>query len=114
MEFLIFVFSLLFIFLGIQVWFLWRDINKDDFKINTIINDSFFKKNSISIFFFAVFYIAHEIFEGANISNALIYLELMELLGIISIVLFSYFWYLALRSSMPKRSLPIELAEFTR
>lgn len=113
-EFLIFVLYLVFVFLAIQIWFLWKDINKDDFKINKIINESFFKQNCIYIFSFTVFFMGHQILEEANLADAMIYLEVMELLGFFSIVLFAYNWYLTLRSMAPKKSLPYELTEFTR
>ena len=111
---MIFVLYLLFVFLAIQIWFLWKDINKDDFKINSIFNESFFKKNCIYIFSFTFFFMGPKILEGANLAGVMIYLELMDLLGFFSIVLFVYNWYLALRSMAPKKSLPYELTEFTR
>ncbi len=114
MEFLILLLYLLFVFLAIQIWLLWKDINKDDLKLNSIINESFFKKNYIYTFSFTLFLMGHEILEGANLADAIIYLEIMELLGIFSIVLFAYNWYFMLKSIAPKRSLPYELTEFTR
>ena len=113
-ELMIFALYMVFIFLAIQIWFLWKDINKDDFKINTIINESFFKKNCIYVFSFTFFFMGHKILEGANLAGVMIYLEVMELLGFFTIVLFTYNWYLMLRSMAPKKSLPYELTEFTR
>ena len=56
----------------------------------------------------------HEILEGANLADAMIYFEVMELLGFFSIVLFVFNWYLTLRSIATKKSLPYELTEFTK
>lgn len=56
----------------------------------------------------------HEILEGANLANAMLFLEVMELLGFLSIVLFAFNWYLTLRSMVPKKSLPYELTELSR
>jgi hypothetical protein len=56
----------------------------------------------------------HKILEGANLAGMMIYLELIELLGFFSIVLFVYNWYLVLRSMAHKKSLPYELTEFIR
>lgn len=113
-EFIIFALYLTFIYLAIQIWFLWKDVNKNDFKINTFINESFFKKNCIYVFSFSVFFMGHEILEGASIANAMIYFELLEMLGFISIVLFAHDWYLVLKLSVNKKSHPHELPEFTR
>lgn len=113
-EFIIFVLYMVFIFLSIQIWFLWKDLNKDDLKINTFINESFFKKNCIYVFSFTVFFMGHEILEGTGLPNAMIYFELLEMLGSMCIVLFAYDWYSVLRLSVDKKYLPHELPEFTR
>lgn len=105
---------MVFIFLSVQIWFLWKDLNKDEFKINTLINESFFKKSCAYVFSFSIFFMGHEILEGTNIPNAFIYFELLELLAFACIVLFAYDWYCALRLSVHKKSLPHELTEFIR
>jgi hypothetical protein len=112
-EFIMFSLYLVFIFLAIQIWFLWKDLNKDDFKIK-FINESFFNKNCIYVFSFSIFFIGPEILEGADLANAMIYFEFMKMMGFFCIVMFSYDWYSALRSSAPKKSLPYELTNFTR
>ncbi|VVB91299.1 Uncharacterised protein [uncultured archaeon] len=113
-EFMIFALYLVFIFLAIQIWLLWKDLNKDDFKLNTFINESFFRKNCIYIFSFTVFFMSHELIEGTRIADAIIYFEMLEMFGIFCLVLFAYDWYIVLRVSAPKKSLPYELTEFTR
>lgn len=113
-EFIIFALYLTFIYLAIQIWFLWKDINKNDFKVNSFINESFFKKNCIYVFSFTVFFMGHEILEGTGIPYAMIYFEVLEMLGFIFIVLFAYDWYSVLRLSITKKQLPHELPEFSR
>ena len=113
-EFIIFALYLTFIYFAIQIWFLWKDVIKDEFKINTFINESFFKRNCIYVFSFTVFFMGHKIIQGAGIANALIYIELLEMLGFISIVLFAYDWYSVLRLSINKKYLPHELPEFSK
>lgn len=113
-EFLIFSLYLVFIFLSIQIWFLWKDVNKDEFKINAFINESFFKKNCIYVFSFSVFFMGHEILEGTSLPNAFIYFELLEMMGFGCIVLFAYDWYSALRLSVHKKTHPHELPEFIK
>jgi len=113
-EFIIFALYLTFIYLAIQIWLLWKDVNKDDFKINTIINESFFKKNCIYVFSFSIFFMGRQIFEGVSIDYARIYFILLEMLGFICIVLFAYDWYSVLRLSVNKKLHPHELPEFMR
>jgi hypothetical protein len=112
-EFIIFALYMTFIYLAIQIWFLWKEVNKEDFKINTFMNESFFKKNCIYVFSFSVFFMGHEIIEETSI-YAMIYFELLEMLGFIFIVLFAYDWYSVLRLSINKKSHPHELPEFSR
>jgi hypothetical protein len=113
-EIMIFAMYMVFIFLSIQIWFLWRDLNKDEFKINIFINESFFKKNCIYVFSFSVFFMLHETIEGTSLTNATIYFEVLELLGFTCIVLFAHDWYSALRLSVHKKTVPHKLSEFTR
>ena len=113
-EYVIFSLYLFFIFLSVQIWFIWKDINKEDFKINTFINESFFKKSCIYVFSFCVFFMGHEILEETSIAYAMLYFELLEMLGFICIVLFAYDWYSVLRLSINKKFLPHELPEFAR
>lgn len=113
-EFIIFSLYLIFIFLSIQIWFLWKDIDKKELEIKTFINESFFKKNCIYVFAFSIFFMIHEFLEGTTLPNATIYFEFFEMLGFISIVLFAYDWYTVLKTSAHKKSLPQELTNFTK
>lgn len=110
-EFVIFICYLFFIVLIIQIWFLWNDLDKNKFKVN-IVSDSFFKRICIYVFFASIFFIIHEIIEGTSLPNAAVYFELFEMLAFISLVLFTYEWYIVLKLSA-KRSLPQELLNFT-
>ncbi len=105
---------MVFIFLSVQIWFLWKDLNKGEFKINTLINESFFKKSCVYVFSFSIFFMGHEILEGTTIPNALIYFKLLKLLEFACIVLFAYDWYSVLRLSVHKKALPYEFTQFTR
>ncbi len=113
-EFIIFALYLTFIYFAIQIWFLWKDVIKDEFKINTFINESFFRRNCIYVFSFTVFFMGHKVIEGTGITNVIIYTELLEMLGFICFVLFAYDWYLVLRSSINKKYRPHELPEFSK
>ncbi len=113
-EFIIFAMYLTFIYFAIQIWFLWKDVIRDEFNINTFINESFFRRNCIYVFSFTVFFMGHKIIQGISIANAMIYIELLEMLGFICFVLFAYDWYSVLRSSKNKKYLPHELPEFSK
>lgn len=112
-EFIIFTLYLMFIFFAIQIWFLWKDLKKDDLQLNTLVDESFFKKNCIYVFLFTLFFTGHEIIEGLSFTNSFIYYEFIEMLGFICIVLFAHSWYNALRSSVGKKVLPYELTSPT-
>ncbi len=114
LEFVIFSLYLVFVFLAIQIWFLWKDLDKDELKLNVFINESFFKKNCIYVFSFSVFFMIHEFLEGSGLPNSMIYFEFLEMLGFFCIVLFAYDWYVVLRSSVIKKPLPLELTDFTK
>ena len=113
-EFVIFSLYLIFIFLSIQIWFLWKDIDKEKLQIKTFVNEPFFKRNCIYVLFFTIFFIIHEFIEGTNIPNAVIYFEFFEMLGFISIALFSYEWYAMVKTCAYKKSLPQELTNLTK
>ncbi len=113
MEFLIFSSYLILIFLSIQIWFMWKDIDKNELEIKTFINESFFKKNCFYVFSFSIFFMIPEFFEGEGAPNS-IFFEVFEMLGFMSIVLFAYDWYNVLKTCASKKSLPLELTDFTR
>ncbi|MCX9010331.1 MAG: hypothetical protein OIN66_04325 [Candidatus Methanoperedens sp.] len=113
-ELILFSLYLVFIFLSIQIWLLWRDINKNELDVKIFVSESFFKKNCLYVLSFSVFFMIHEVIEGTSLPNAMIYFEFFEMLGFISVVLFSYDWYLVLKTSTSKKSLPQEFTDFTR
>ncbi len=98
---------LIFIFLSVQIWFLWKDIDKKESKIKSFFNDAFFKKNCIYVYSFSAYFIANVFFQGTNIPAS--YLKALELLAFICLVLFAYDWYSMLGTCRHKRHLPQEL-----
>ncbi len=113
-EFILFSSYLIFIFLVIQIWLLWKDIEKKELVLKSFINESFFKKNCASVFSFSIFFMVHEILEGLNFPNAIIYFEFFEMLALIFLVLFAYNWYVVLKTCAHKKSPLAELTSFTR
>ncbi len=104
-EFFMFTLYLLFIFILAQIWFLWKDVEKNETFFRSIVNESFFKKNCIYIFFISTLFMTHEFFEGMNIPGTMIYFEILELFAVIILVVFAYNWYIILKSCVPKKSI---------
>lgn len=103
-EFLMFSSYLIFIFLLAQIWFLWKDVDKNELVLKSLVKESFFKKNCIYIFLFSTFFMAHEFFEGLSTSGTMVFFEFLDMMGMIILVLFAYTWYIALKSCVPKKS----------
>ncbi len=114
LEFSIFALYLILIFLFIQIWFSWKDIDKKELMLKSIVNESFFRKNCAYIFSFSILSLVHEFFEGSAIQNAIVFFEFFEFLAIICLVLFVYNWYIVLKTCANKKSLLKELAIFSR
>jgi len=103
-EYVIFSLYLFFVFLSVQIWFLWKDIKKDDLKFGHLASESFFKKNSIYVVSFSSFLMIRE-FEFVNEK----YSGFFNMLALISIVLFTYSWYSTLKPHANRKILPREL-----
>jgi hypothetical protein len=110
LEFFIFALYLIFIFLLAQIWFLWKDVERKELIYKSIINESFFKKNCIYIFLFSTFFMGHEFLEGLNIPDIMVFFELLDVLALLTLVLFAYNWHLKLRSCVPKKSISEDFA----
>jgi hypothetical protein len=94
-EFIIFMLYLIFIFISIQIWMMWKDIDKDEWK--SIVEESFLKKNLILIFSATIFFIIHEFLESSAIPNAQVIFEFSEVLALVSLVGLFHFWYNVLK-----------------
>ncbi len=105
MEFFIFSIYLIFIYLLVQIWFLWRDIEKNDMFLKSLAEESFFRKNCVYVFSFSTFFMAHEFMEELNIHNLMIYFEFLEMMAIVTLLLFAHNWYIALKPFANKKSL---------
>lgn len=105
LEFLIIVTYLFFIYLLVHIWFLWKDIEKTEMFMKTLVQESFFRKNCVYIFLFSSFSVIHEFLEGLEIPNTFVYFEFIELLAIIILVLFAYNWFVTLKPFAKKRKI---------
>ena len=104
LEFSISALYMTLIFLFVQIWFLWKDVDKNELALKSFVDESFFKKNCVYVFSFSIFFMIHEFLEGTRISDSMLYFEFIEMLAVISLVLFTYGWYRVLRKSAHKKS----------
>ena len=102
MEYVIFGSYLVFIFLSVQIWFLWRDMDKDEKTLKLSVNEVIFKKSFFYVSALSLFFFLHEFLEGTGMQNIMLYFELLEMLGFIFLILFAYEWYSVLKRS-PRR-----------
>lgn len=103
-EFIIFSLYLMFIFLAVQIWLLWKDVDKNELRIS-FASESFFKKNCAYVFSFSIFFMIHKFAEGAGVVS----FGFFEMLALVSLVLFAHQWYGMLKICTHKKSLPGEL-----
>ncbi|VVB85375.1 Uncharacterised protein [uncultured archaeon] len=101
---------LIFIFLSIQIWFLWKDIDKSELNVKSFFTDSFFKRNCIYMYYFSVFFISHGFFNGITVPE--LYFNVLRMLTLSGLVLFTYDWYSVLEPCATRKSLPKELVDF--
>jgi hypothetical protein len=80
----------------------WKDINKDELEFRNFSSESFFRKNSIYVFSFSTFVIIRGI-EFINEVSGII-----DMMALISILLFTYSWYSTLKPYANRKTLPRE------
>ena len=107
-EFMIFSLYLIFVFLSVQIWLLWKDVDKNELKVS-FASESFFKKNCAYVFSFSVFFMVHKFVEGTSMVS----FGFFEMLALASLVLFAHQWYGMLKTCTHKRSMPGELTRFS-
>ena len=100
---------LIFIFLSVQIWFVWKDIDKEALKNSLIISGSFFKRNCIYVYCFSIFIFIHGFLDD-NVSP-LVFIRLLGMLTFFCLVLFTYDWYAMLTACVSKKSIPQELID---
>lgn len=88
-----------------QIWFLWKDIERNDLFLKSLAKDSFFRKNCVYIFLFSLFFITHEFLEGLNIPNSMLFFELLDMIATVILLLFVYNWYITLKPFSKKKNL---------
>jgi hypothetical protein len=106
-EPLIYTSYLFFVFLSIQILFLWNDIDKKI--VNSIITRSFLRKNCLYLLSLSVFFILFDLTDDIKQFNA--NFAIFEILAPVTLLLASYEWYSKLRPRVNKL-LPEELTNF--
>ena len=100
---------LVFTFLSIQIWFLWKDIDMSELDLRSFINDSFFTRNCIYVYCFSMFFFVNSFFYGTGVPD--VYFKALKVLTLFGLVLFTYDWYSVLEQCDTRRSLPQELVD---
>lgn len=103
LEFLIFAIYFIMIFLSIQIWLIWQNIDKNELRSRVFITDPFIKNNIIVVFLMSFFFIMHEFFEETKLSNSYLVFEFSELMGFILILYITYMWYSILKTCVIKQ-----------
>ena len=106
-ESFIFVAYLFFIFISIQTFFLWKDVDKNTKEL--IVTDSFIQKNCLYALFLILIVIFFGFFENRTQFDT--YFGLFNMLAPAVLVFYSFEWYSRLKPCVSKL-LPIELTDF--
>jgi hypothetical protein len=103
LEFLIFAIYFIMIFLSIQIWLIWQNIDKNELRSRVFITDPFIRNNFIILFLVSIFFFMHEFLEETELRNSYLYFELSELMGFILILYITYMWYSTLKTCAIKQ-----------
>ena len=101
---------LIFVYLSVQIWFVWKDIDFNGLKISLFFSESFFIRNCIYIYSFSVFIIAHAFLEETV--SSVTYFKFLGLLTLLGLVMFAYDWYSMLSVYASRKTMPLELIDF--
>lgn len=106
-ESFIYISYLFFIFISIQTFFLWKDVDKNTKDL--IVTDSFVQKNCLYALFLSLIVIIFRFFESFLPFDT--YFGILKMLAPAILIAFSYEWYIRLKPCVSKL-LPIELTDF--
>lgn len=103
LEFLILSVYLIMIFLSVQIWLIWQNIDKNELRSSVFITVPFIKTNFIIVFLVSIFFIMHEFIEETKLSNSYLIFEFSELMGFILFLYITYKWYSILKTCVIKQ-----------
>ena len=112
MEYAIFGSYLIFVFLSVQIWLLWKDMDKGDKSLKLSVNNATFTRSFLYISALSLFFFIHEYLEGTGMRNIMLFFEMFEMLGFFCLILFAYEWYRVLKRS-PRENSHSELSDYT-
>src|SRR5659263_694033 len=84
---------LFFIFISIQTFFLWKDVDKNTKEL--IVTDSFVQKNCLYALFLSLIVIIFSFFESFVHFDT--YFGILKMLAPVILIAFSYEWYIRLK-----------------
>lgn len=106
-ESFIYMSYLFVIFISIQTFFLWKNVDKNTKEL--IVTDSFVRKNCLYALFLSLIVVIYSFFENQMKFDS--YPGIFNMLAPLILVLFSFEWYSRLKPYVSKL-LPIELTDF--
>jgi len=100
-EFLMVSLYLILVFLSIQIFFMWIDVDKSELRSKISANESILKNSIITIFFIGTLLIINEFIEGTK--QPYLIIELFDLMSFVFVVYFVYNWHLTLKACSHKK-----------
>ena len=100
-EFLMVSLYLILVFLSIQIFFMWIDVDKSELRSKISSNEPILKNSIITVFFIGTLLIINEFIEGTK--QPYLIIELFDLMSFICVLYFVYNWHLTLKACSHKK-----------
>ena len=100
-EFLMVSLYLILVFLSIQIFFMWIDVDISQLRSKISANEPILKNSIITVFFIGTLLIINEFIEGTK--QPYLITELFDLMSFICVVYFVYNWHLTLKACSHKK-----------
>lgn len=100
-EFLMVSLYLILVFLSIQIFFMWIDVDISQLRSKMSSNEPILKNSIITVFFIGTLLIINEFIEGTK--QPYLIIELFDLMSFVFVVYFVYNWHLTLKSCSHKK-----------
>jgi len=100
-EFLMVSLYLILVFLSIQIFFMWIDVDISQLRSKISANEPILKNSIITVFFIGTLLIINEFIEGTK--QPYLIIELFDLMSFVFVVYFVYNWHLTLKSCSYKK-----------
>ena len=100
-EFLMVSLYLILVFLSIQIFLMWIDVDISQLRSKISANEPILKNSIITVFFIGTLLIINEFIEGTK--QPYLFVELFDLMSFICVVYFVYNWHLTLKACSHKK-----------